>query len=92
MLTPQILQQVVEAGITFEEGYATQDVLDEVEAAISDYINNLGISGDVIRHELIRVIMSVAGVYNCSLTSPASDVILLDDQLPRITAGNITLA
>ena len=92
VLTPQILQQVVEAGITFEEGYATQDVLDEVEAAISDYINNLGISGDVIRHELIRVIMSVAGVYNCSLTSPASDVILLDDQLPRITAGNITLA
>lgn len=90
--TPQILQQVVEASVVVKDGYSQSAVFDEIEAALSAYINGLGISGDVVRNEVIATIMSVAGVYNCSVIQPASDVIMLDDQLPRLTSGNILLS
>lgn len=90
--TPQILQQIVQASIVVREGYSQSEVESEIEAAVSDYINTLGISGDVIRNEIIERIMAVPGVYNCALLQPTSDIIMLDDQLPRITSGNILLS
>jgi uncharacterized phage protein gp47/JayE len=90
--TPQILQQVVEASIVMLEGYSQTSVSAALSATLSDYINSLGISGDVIRNEVIDRIMSTPGVYNCALLQPAADVIILDDQLPRITSGNILLS
>lgn len=92
VLTPQILQQVVEAGIVLLEGYSSGTVLPAVAAAISEYVNGLGISGDVIRNELIERMMEVPGVYNLSLLEPLTDTIILDDQLPRVTSGNIILS
>lgn len=89
--TPQILQQVVQASIVVRDGYTQAEVFAEITAAVSAYINGLGISGDVLRNEVIERIMAVPGCYNCTLLSPASDVIMLDDQLPRITSGNILL-
>lgn len=90
--TPQILQQVVQATLTIQEGYSSAAVQADVKAALSGYINGLGISGDVIRNELIAVIMGVSGVYNVSLVQPVSDAVMLDDQLPRVTSGNILLS
>lgn len=89
---PQVYQQIVQATVLVAEGYAKADVLALVRQAISAYINGLGISGDVIRSELITRIMEVAGVVNTTVTIPSHDVTLLDDQLPRIAAGNIVLS
>ena len=89
---PQILQQVVEGSVSVREGYTQADVLVAAEAAVSAYINALGISGDVVKNEIIERVMALPGVYNFSLTQPASDVIVLDDQLPRVTSGNILLS
>jgi uncharacterized phage protein gp47/JayE len=90
--TPQILVQTVAAVLTVKEGFVQGDVQTAVREEIKRYINGLGISGDVIRNEVIKRIMTVAGVYNVSLTVPAADVILLDDQMPRISDPNITLS
>jgi phage-related baseplate assembly protein len=88
---PQILIQQVTANLVIAEGFDELSVQTEVSDAILEYINNLGISGDVLRNRLIEIIMSVSGVTNTTLTLPAIDVIILDDQLPRTTAGNVTL-
>lgn len=102
VLAPVVLQQLVVATVLVAEGYTKGtdlgggvytpgSVLEQVAQAISSYINNLGISGDVLRAELIAAIMGVPGVVNTSVTSPASDIVLLDEQLPRILTSNITL-
>jgi uncharacterized phage protein gp47/JayE len=91
VLTPQILQLAVAASLTVAEGFVVSDVRAAVQSAISTYINGLGISGDVIRNEIIERIMAVAGVINCTLSTPTTDLVLLDDQLPRITTSNITV-
>jgi uncharacterized phage protein gp47/JayE len=101
-LPPQILQQVVNANVLVAEGfvkgvpvsggYTTGSVLAAVAEAISAYVNNLGISGDVLRSELITRIMEVPGVTNTTLNTPATDIIMLDNQLARITIANILLS
>ena len=90
--TPQILVQTVTATLTVKEGFVQVDVRDLVREEIKRYVNSLGISGDVIRNELIKRIMTVNGVYNVAMTVPAADVILLDDQMARIADPNITLS
>lgn len=92
VVTPAVLQQLVSASVLVADGYSSVDVQTAVKAAISDYINNLGISGDVIVAELVQRIMEVPGVINVTILDPTGDVILLDDQLPRITSANITLS
>jgi uncharacterized phage protein gp47/JayE len=89
--TPTILQQIVEVNLALAEGYQQIEVAQQVSSAIQLYINNLGISGDIIRNEIIEKIMSVSGVYNCTLVQPATDIVILDDQLPRIVPANILI-
>lgn len=89
--TPQILLQTVTAVITTAEGFIFTDVQAAVEQAAKDYINNLSISDDVIRNKLIAQIMSVSGVTNVSVSTPAADVAMLDDQLARTQDANITI-
>lgn len=89
--TPQVLIQNITVSVTISEGYDDGAVEDEVSEVIKEYVNALGISGDMLIATLYRRIMGVAGVYNCLISSPASDVILLDDQMARTTDGNITV-
>lgn len=89
--TPTVLIQNIVGTVTVSEGYDNASVEDDVVEAIKEYVNGLGISGDVLRAELIRRMMAVAGVYNVGLTTPAADVIILDDQMARTTDVNITI-
>lgn len=89
--TPQILIQVVELSIVVSEGYEETEVETEVENAILNYINTLGISGDVIRNEIIKRVQAISGIYDLNLITPASNVILLDDQMARTTPSNIVI-
>lgn len=88
---PAVQIQTVDATVTILDGYTDATVRTNVTEAIKTYINTLGISGDVVRNELIKRIMSVAGVYNVILTTPATDIILLDDELARTTDANVTV-
>lgn len=90
--TPQVLLQNIVATITVKEGYDQTTVKENVRTAIKGYINNLSISGDVVRAELIQQIMSTDGVYDVILTTPAVNVTMLDDQLARTTDLNVIIA
>lgn len=89
--TPQILIQNVEVTVTVLEGYDYEEVTDDVEQAIKDYINALNISGDVVYNQIVRRCMAVTGVYNVDVITPTADVVLLDDELARTQDANITV-
>jgi uncharacterized phage protein gp47/JayE len=88
---PQVLMQTVSISVTVAEGYDDVSVKVEVAEAIKTYINSLGISRDVLRSELISRAQRVTGVYDIVLTTPATNVILLDDQLARVSDQTITV-
>lgn len=90
--TPQVLIQNVVCTLTVQDGFDQAATETLVRTAIRDYINNLPVSGDVVRAELFKRIMSVSGVVNVVLTTPNADVIILDNQLARTTDGNITVS
>jgi uncharacterized phage protein gp47/JayE len=89
--TPVVLIQTVIAILTVREGFTAAVVVAEAVDAVKSYINGLGISGDVIRNEVISRIQSLPGVFNVVLSAPAADITLLDDELARITDANISI-
>jgi uncharacterized phage protein gp47/JayE len=93
VLSPNILQMTVTVDVTVSANYATaQDqILTDVGAAISDYINSLGISGDVILNELRERAMAVEGVYDVNFQLPISNTVILDNQIARLIASNLTV-
>lgn len=91
VLTPQILIQTVELSITVRDGFEESDARNAIIQSVKDYINNLTISDDVIRSELIRRAMNTGTAYNVQVVLPANDIVILDDQLARTTDANITV-
>jgi len=92
VISPQVAIQNVELTLWLEEGYTLADIESDVKQVVTDYINALGISGDVLRNEIIARVMVVGGVANLSLITPLSDVLILDNQLARTTTSNIVVA
>ena len=94
VLPPTVRQRAVTARLTVLEGFERTTVVSDAETAVSDYINNLGISGDVIYHELVERVMGVDGVYDITLLldGAESNVTIDDHEIARITALNIDVA
>lgn len=92
VLPPVVVQATTTAVLSVQEGFDRAAVVVEAKAAVSAYINGLGISGDIIRNELIEQIMSVPGVVDLSLTVPSANIPVLDNEIPRIidADNNIT--
>ena len=80
--TPVIRRITVAMSITAQSGFAEADLAPQVVDAVSNYINGLGIGDDVIRAEIIERAMRVPGMFNVSVTLPASDLIILENELP----------
>lgn len=92
VLTPTVVNPTVTATLVIDDGYDHATVIAGAEQQIMSYINSLPISGDVLLSELIAGIMSVAGVYNVTLSLPAADVAIADDEIARILIGSITVS
>lgn len=88
---PQVVPLTVRVTLQTARGTNRTSINTAVESAISSYINGLGISGDVIRNELIEQIMGVPGVVDCTLALPAANIVIQDNELPRITANDIDI-
>ncbi len=88
---PVIRNIEVEATLTLVLGTEFATAQAAVETAITDYINQLGISGDVVRNEIIERIMSVTGVSDVSLALPTGNINILDNEVARTTSGQISI-
>lgn len=90
--TPQAITTNVVAVLTIASGYDPASVELDVVSGVTSYINALGIGDDIQRANIIQAAMNVDGVANVTLTSPATDIPVLDDQIARIAAANVTVA
>ena len=92
VLAPVVVAQTVTGVLTLLDGFDRPTVIANVETAILDYINTLGISGDVIRNEIIERIMAVAGVFDVNLTVPATNNTILDNEIARSTTSDLNIS
>jgi uncharacterized phage protein gp47/JayE len=88
--TPVTRRITVRLSITVESGFDEANVIPEVREAVEQYITGLGIGDDVIVAEIVERAMGVAGMFNVVVTLPASDVIILENELstPFDALGN----
>ncbi len=91
VLTPTVLIQTVDASLVVAEGATRADAVAAAENAVLTYINGLNIADDVVRNEIISRIQSLGEVSDLILTSPATNIVILDDQLARTTINNVTI-
>ena len=92
----QAIFQTLDGVITVQEGFDSTTVAFRVREVIQGYINSLNIGEPVIVAEIIERAMGVTGMFNFRIndlsgSSPATDQIILDTQVARITSGDITL-
>lgn len=90
--TPQAITTNITAVLTVSGGYDPASVETEVTSAFTGYINSLGIGEDILRASLIQAAMNIEGVTNVTLSSPSTDVAVLDDQIARVSASNVTVS
>jgi uncharacterized phage protein gp47/JayE len=90
--TPQVLLQNIQCTLTVKDGYDQDEAKTAARQVIKDYVNNLPISGDFVRSELIKRIMGIDGIYDIDLDVPATNITILDDQIARTTDVNIIIA
>lgn len=91
VLSPVITDIAVEATLTVVAGTDLPTAVASAKAAVLDYVNNVGISGDIISNEFIERIMGVTGVIDVDLVLPTGNIVVLDDQLPRTNTGIINI-
>lgn len=87
VLSPTVAPIQVQGVLTVDGGRA--EAVAAAEAAVQDYINNAGISADIIRNEIIDRIMGVDGVIDVDLQLPATNLTILDDQIARVTTASL---
>lgn len=92
---PVIRQQAVVGTLTVAAGFTRTTVATSAKQAVNRSINSLGISGDVVRNEIIEQIMLVPGVVDVDLTNPPctiARIVMLDNELPRIADADIAIS
>ena len=96
VLAPTTVPQTIVAGIAVADDFDTILVAQQVATAIQQYINGLNIGEDVIVAQIIEVAMAVDGMTDFQITeltgsTPPVNQVILDHQVARIAATNITL-
>lgn len=91
VLSPSILQLTVTVNVTVRSGFSQTAAIDAVEAALSSYVNGLGISEDVILNELRERAMAVEGIFDVNFLVPTANTVILDNQIARLIASNLTV-
>lgn len=85
--------QNVSFNITIISTFGTVEA--DLEASVKDvvqrYVNSLGIGADVVLAEVIAAVMSVPGVTDTRVNSPLTNIVVLDDVLPRTKSSLITI-
>ena len=68
----------------------TSTVQADVQTAITNYVNNLGLGQTIIFNEVVASVMNVFGAYNVSFTTPTADVAVSSSEVARVGTFTIT--
>ena len=87
---PGVVTQAVTMSVTATEGVDLDQLEIDIASALTTYVNTLGVGADIIYNELIASVMSVYGVADCNITTPAANVSVSDTQVGRLGTVTIT--
>lgn len=79
---PTIRRITVVASISARPGFNESDLADEVRAEIESYISSRKLGEDVILSKIIDVAHNVTGVSDVFISTPTSNVTILENELP----------
>lgn len=91
------IRYIVVEGVLSISGGTRSDVSSAAETAVSDYINTIfddeeSTSNDVIFNEIVQRIMEVPYVTDVSLSLPTGNIVIDNDEIPRIQVSDIDLS
>jgi uncharacterized phage protein gp47/JayE len=96
ILPPLIKRVNMALQVTTNEGVNLNDVTNDIKSAIISYINQLGVSGDVILAEVIVRTMGITGVeavtVNSSLATTEGRIPVSDNERAFVEPGDISIA
>jgi uncharacterized phage protein gp47/JayE len=79
---PSSKRITVVMSITAETTFVESDLAPLVQSSVENYIRGLKIGNDVIRSRIIDAAHDVQGVRSVSIVEPASDIVVLENELP----------
>lgn len=96
VLPPSIVYVTLAGNTSVQSDFNAHNVIEQVTAAIMQYINNLDIGESVIAAKIIEVAMAVPGMFNFQIsnlsgTFPATDQFILPTQAARIVSADLLI-
>lgn len=88
---PGIVTVNIAALVTTLNGYDLDKMQSDINTAITNYINGLGVGASVIYNEIVAQIMGVNGVSDVDLTLPSSNTAISGSQVARVGTISVTL-
>jgi uncharacterized phage protein gp47/JayE len=79
----------VTATVVTDAGIDAAAAIADARAGVSAYLSGLGIGDTAVRAEIIAIIMSVEGIYNCAVTLPLADVVVAANE--KVMAGVVAI-
>lgn len=89
--SPTIQRVTVEVNVTAASGTTLSTIEDTIKSTIASYINGLAVGEDVLVSEIIDRVMDVNGVFDVTVVSPTTNVVIQDFEIARIALENITV-
>lgn len=91
VLSPTVSELTVNVDVTTKEGTSLVQLENEIESAITGYINNLGVGDDVIIENIRAAVIAIDGVQDVELTTPTTNIAIADNEIARIRSSNIVI-
>ena len=91
VLAPTTKDIIVELDVTLREGVTIASLENEIRSAVTGYVNNLGVSDDVIIEEIRAAVIKIAGVTDVSISDPVVNVAIADNELARVADSDILI-
>lgn len=91
VLEPVTVPIEVTMTVTTQEGVALSSITNNIKSAVSNYINRLAVGADVVRSNIIVAVRGVSGVFDVEVTTPTVNIAIADNELARISDGDISV-
>ena len=100
VLAPTVTEIILELDVTLQEGVSLAAVENEVNTAITGYVNGLGVGDDVIVEELRARTITINGITDVSIISliggdstdtTIANIPIADNEIARVKVSDITI-
>ena len=102
ILAPTVTEIILELDVTLNEGVSISAVENQVNTAVTGYINGLGVGEDVIVEEIRSRIIQINGISDIEIArltggsggtsfDDISNIAISDNEIARVSVSNITI-